>query len=259
VKISIASYAFHGLTAEGRMDVFGYLESVKHRYRLDAADIWNGTMAFRTDEDFLRKVRQDLDERELVVASLCVDRAHIWDADEKVREKNYENALANLRAAEILGARTVRIDMGGREPGMTTEQFDLVVRRYSEWAKRAGDGGYRIGPETHFGPSLVPENMANVYRAVGHPAYGVLLHIGHWTAGREDEGDRLVAPWVMHVHVDFNLVRGRLEEKMRMLADAGYRGYWGVEHQGGANEYAEVEYEVADVRRTLARIALNAR
>jgi sugar phosphate isomerase/epimerase len=254
MKISIASYSFHGLTAEGRMDVFGYLESVRHRYGLAAADLWNGTLGWRTDEDFLRKVREGLDERGLVVASYCADRAAIWDADPAARERNYAVALANLRAAEILGARTVRIDMGGREPTMSAEQFDLVVRRYREWAARAGDGGYRIGPETHFGPSLVPENMAAVHKAVDHPAYGVLLHIGHWTPGREDEGDRLVAPWTMHVHVDFNMVGGRLEEKMRMLVGAGYDGYWGVEHQSGVDEYAKVAAEIVDVRRTLERI-----
>ena len=44
MRISIASYSFHGLTGAGMMDIFGYLESVKYRYRLDAADIWSGTL-----------------------------------------------------------------------------------------------------------------------------------------------------------------------------------------------------------------------
>ena len=38
MKISIASYSFHGLTGQGMMDVFGYLETVKYRYRLDAIE-----------------------------------------------------------------------------------------------------------------------------------------------------------------------------------------------------------------------------
>ena len=61
MKISIASYAFHGLLAEGKMDVFGYLESCKYRYRVDAADIWNGMLP-TTEPDFIRKVRQAMDE-----------------------------------------------------------------------------------------------------------------------------------------------------------------------------------------------------
>jgi sugar phosphate isomerase/epimerase len=254
MKISIASYAFHGLSGEGKMDIFTYLESARYRYRLDAADIWNGTLAWRTDEDFVRKVRQELQAREMTVANLCVDGAHIWDPDPDVREKNHRSALAHLKMAEILGARTVRIDMGGREPQMTSEQFDLTVKRYREWAKRAGDNGYRVGPETHFGPALVPENMQRVYHAVDHPAYGILLHIGHWVEGREDEGDRMAAPWTMHTHVDARITRTCLAEKMRLLLDAGYQGYWGIEHHSGKNEYVEVESQVAEVKRVLAAI-----
>jgi sugar phosphate isomerase/epimerase len=254
MKISIASYAFHGLLDEGKMDAFGYLEACRFRYRLDAADIWNGTLGGHTDEEYLGKVRQELDACEMVVANVCVDGAHVWDTDPKVREKNYQCALAHIKAAEILGARTLRIDFGGNSSEMSEEQFDLIVKRFREWARRAGDQGYRVGPETHFGPALVPENMKRVYEAVDHPAYGILLHLGHWVEGREDEGDRMAAPWTMHTHVDAQVTATCLEEKMRILLDAGYTGYWGVEHHSAKNEYAEVEWQLAEVRRMLTRL-----
>jgi sugar phosphate isomerase/epimerase len=256
MKISICSYAFHGLKAEGKMDVFGYLESAKYRYRLDAADLWNGTLA-STEEDFLRKVRQALDEKELALANLCVDGAHLWEDDPGAREKNHQSALAHLKAAEMLGARTVRIDMGGKGEQLTDEQFDYVVNRYREYARRAADGGYRVGPETHWGPSLTVEVMKAVHDAVDHPGYGILLHIGHWNGGpaMADKGDRMVAPWTMHTHVDARITSTCLAEKMKVLLDAGYQGYWGVEHHSGKNEYAEVNWQVACVGRALARFA----
>jgi hypothetical protein len=77
MNVTIASYSFHGLLAAGMIDVFGYMESCKYRYHLQAADIWNGMLA-STDEDYLKKVKQGLDSRELVLANLCVDGAHIW-------------------------------------------------------------------------------------------------------------------------------------------------------------------------------------
>ena len=64
-RISILSYSFRGLLDQGQMDVFGYLESCKYRFRLDAADIWTGFLP-NTEPAFLRKVREALDERELV-------------------------------------------------------------------------------------------------------------------------------------------------------------------------------------------------
>ena len=81
MNISISSYSFHGLLSEGRMDVFGFLESCKYRYGLSAVEIWNGTMGGNTDEDYLRKVRSALDERELTLACLCVDGPHVWVDD----------------------------------------------------------------------------------------------------------------------------------------------------------------------------------
>jgi hypothetical protein len=42
---------------------------------------------------------------------------------------------------------------------------------------------------------------------------------------------------------------------MKVLLDAGYQGYWGVEHHSGKNEYAEVNWQVACVGRALARFA----
>ncbi len=116
MKISIASYAFHGLLSEGKMDVFGYLESLRHRYQLFAADIWNGMLP-TLEDSFIRKVREAMDEKELTLVNLCVDDAHIWENDPAERDRLHKNALANLRAAAMLGAKTVRIDMGGRDPG----------------------------------------------------------------------------------------------------------------------------------------------
>ncbi len=250
MKISIVSYAFYGLQQAGCVDVFGYLESVRYRYGLDAADLWNGTLA-SLEPDYLRQVRRALDERELTLACLAVDGAHIWDPDPEQRERHYRNALAHLEAAERLGAKSVRIDIGGQASEMSEEQFDTVVARYREYAQRAQGGGYKVGPETHFGPALVPENMRRIYHAVANPAYGIMLHIGHWVEGREDEGDRLVAPWVFHTHVDWRITTTCLAEKMAILRDAGYAGYWGVEHHSGRNEYAEVAVQVAMVRNVL--------
>ncbi len=254
MNISIASYAFHGLRGAGKMDVFGYLETCKFRYRVDMADIWNGFLP-TVEEDFIRKVREEMDEKEMGMANLCCDQCQVWDDDPALREKQYQNSLAHLRAAVTLGAQTVRIDMGGRELEMTDEQFDHTVARFREYAQFAGDHGFRVGPENHYGPARSQENMARLREAVDHPAFGYLLHFTNW-AEDPDAGDASVAPWAMHTHVAANVVDTCLEEKMTMLRDAGYQGHWGIEHHSAKNEYAEVAWQLAEVRRVLARWAL---
>jgi len=251
MQVAIMSYAFCGLQQAGLMDAFGFLESVRYRYGLHACELWNGTLA-SIDEDYLKKVRAALDERELTLACLSVDGAHVWDPDPAVRERHYQNAVAHLHAAEVLGAQSVRIDFGGQSAEMSEEQFDLTVSRFREYAQRAYDHGYRVGPETHWGPALVPENMKRVHDAVASPAYGIMLHVGHWVEGRADEGDRLVAPWTFHTHFDWRITTSCLQEKMEILRDAGYTGYYCVEHHSGKNEYSEVGVQAAMISNVLA-------
>jgi len=164
-----------------------------------------------------------------------------------LREKNYQNALAYLHAAEVLGARTIRIDAGVREPMFTNQQFDWIVQRYQEYARRAADNGYRVGPENHWGAEVNPSNMVQICEAVDRPAFGILLHF------RGNEGDALMAPWAMHTHISMEVTTTCLEDSMAMLRAAGYQGYWSVEHHSAKNEYSEVAIQVARVRDQLSR------
>jgi len=244
MNIGIASYAFHGLLKAGVIDLFGYLESCRYRYDLRTADIWNG-MLTSTDDDYLGKVKHALAERELVLVNLCVDGPHIWEDDPDRREKHYQSALRYLQAAELLGAKTLRIDAGGRGDDWTPEQFETIVGRFQEYAQRAQESGFKVGPENHWGAEVVPENMRRLCEAVDHPGFGVLLHY------RDNEGDALMAPWAMHTHITRELTENGLESSMQMLREAGYEGCWSVEHHSGTNEYSEVAIQLAKVRDVL--------
>jgi sugar phosphate isomerase/epimerase len=254
VRVSVLSYSFRGLLGAGMIDVFGYLETCKYRYGLSAADIWNGFLA-STDDDYLRKVRDALDERELELADLCVDQAHVWDDDPAIRERNNHNAWANLRAGEILGARFVRIDAGSRADNWSDNQFDHIVKRYREYATFAHDHGFKMGAENHWGPEKTWANLKKLNEAVDHPAFGLSIHLGGWSGTEEEktEADHAVASWVCHTHFPWNITEGPLEDRMAALRDAGYSGYYSVEHHSAKNEYAEVAIQLARVRDVLQR------
>lgn len=55
----------------------------------------------------------------------------------------------------------------------------------------------------------------------------------------------------MYTHVAWNITEKCLVESMTLLRDAGYDGYWGVEHHTGKNEYTEVAVQVIRVRDVL--------
>ena len=262
-RISILSYSFLGLFKAGKMDVFGYLETCRFRYGLEAANIWNG-MLTSTEEDYLKKVREALDERNLKLCVLTTDNTHIWDPDPAVRAKNKANALAHLNAARILGAEFMRLDAGGPASGDRTSQaakewsndaFDGIVAGYREYAKYAADHGFKMGPENHWGPEGIWPNMQKLYKAVGtQTGFGLSVHMSQWQGTRQEKdlADKESAPWVVAVHMDNNTCNGPLEEKMRVLHDAGYKGWYVVEnHSNGQNEYALTGIQVSQVRAVL--------
>jgi sugar phosphate isomerase/epimerase len=204
-------------------------------------------MLTSTDDSYLAKVKQALDERELTLENLCIDGPHIWEHDPEVREQHYQNAFTYLHVAEVLGAKTLRIDAGVREDTFTSEQFDWIVRRFQEYAQRAHESGFRVGPENHWGAEVVPENMQRICQAVAHPGFGVLLHF------RGNDGDALMAPWAMHTHISWEITENHLEPSLTTLRNAGYKGCWSVEHHSGQNEYHEVTIQLAKVRNLLSR------
>ena len=244
--ISVASYSFHGLLKEKKIDVFSYLQALRYRYNVDYADIWNGFFYKVIDFDLFKKVRKAMDDLGIELANLCVDGPHIWDNDEAVRAKNYGEAFEYMKAGEILGAKTVRIDMGARDEGdIPEEKFEYIVKVYRELAEFAGDRGMRIGTENHWGSSRYPHNLQRVRDAVNHPAYGHLFHFGNFTD--VNLGMETAVPMAMHTHISAESVP-YAKEYIRRLVNAGYKGTFSVEHHSGQFEYERVAWQLATVR-----------
>jgi len=257
MRLSVLCYAFHGLLGQGRMNVFGFLETCKYRYHLGAADLWNGFLE-STAEEYLKAIREELDERELVVPNLACDECTIWVADPDARERYYRSALTHLNAGRILGARFVRFDAGGPPADdnrleWTEEEFEHIVKRYREYAQYAYDHGFKAGSESHWGPEAYWPSMQQLCKAVDHPGFAICCHISGWKGSREEKdlADRECVPWVAHTHIPWDITEGPLVEKMNNLKNGGYPGYYSVEHHSGQDEYAEVAIQLAKVRAVL--------
>jgi len=248
-NFAVASYSFHGLLGKGAINLFGYLETVKYRYGLSTADIWNGYIKDYS-EDFARLLKQNLDERGLTVVNLCCDGAHVWDNDKEVQKKNEECALNCLKLAEIIGAKTVRIDVGVREDEISDEQLEYVAKKYKKYCKRAASFGAKLGTENHWGWSRTIPHLEKLFAAVNEKNFGLLLHLGNWTEGNKDENDRKAAKMAMHCHIDFEHCVNA-DKILPPLKEAGYSGCWTIESHKGTNEYNNVAFQLAQVKRVI--------
>lgn len=238
------------------MNIFGYLESCKYRYGLDAADVWNGLLGSDPDVylklEFLKKVRAAMDDRELACVNYHADGCHPWEDDPAWRKRAHDLALRHIEAAALLGAKTFRIDTGGRGATWTDEEFDHISSCYKEYCRLGGQHGMKVGPENHWGGDHHAHNVLRLAKAVDHPAFGVLMHIGRYGDASPAEGDRLLAPLAMHTHMDPDTIKNRCDEALDILDEAGYTGYFDVENGSAGNEYEEVGVMIAQLKLILA-------
>ena len=249
--ISIASYSFHGMLEEGRIDIFGYLEMLHSRYRVANADIWSGFLP-TLEEGFLKKVREEMGRRDIALANLCVDGPHLWMDDVDERERHHALALRYIQAATLLGARTIRIDAGILEDEMPDEAFEYVVRTYREYAGICHNEGIRIGTENHWGASRIPANLRRIRDAVNHPGYGHLLHFQNFARDMEDGYDAVI-PIAMHSHIAAETIPVA-KEIIRRLAASGYKGTYSVEHHSAELELERVEWQLGSLRSIMAEL-----
>lgn len=269
MNISVASYSFHGMINAGEMDVFSYFDILKYRYHVGWADIWTEGCLKSLDDDYLKKVRRAMDERELKLANLCVDGPYVWCRDPEERAAHKASMLQYLRAAEILGAKTVRIDFGFGDEGiknafngkaktaedyytMTDEAFEYLVDTYKEYCGIVSAWGAKIGPENHWGWDRVPAYLMKVHEAVNDPAYGHLYHLRNFFDNAE-EGEAFCIKNAMHTHIHANSVPYAIDV-VRKLAAEEYTGTYGIEHHSGKLEPVRVEWQLASLREIIAEV-----
>lgn len=239
MRLSIATWSFHKLMAEGKMDWLSYLDDCQNRYQLTTADFWSGFFPELTPE-FFTKVSKELGARQLDLVNLAWDHAMIWhdDADKrKEYEKSQEDAL---RATEILGARSLRIDAGVHHPVFENRHLDYIVPRYQWLCKRAEDIGIKLGSENHGHAAGDARQLIRLYDLIQEKAYGFLMHAGRFN-GDADEGRDLLAKATFHVHVCRSTDLPQAISLIKCLNSVSYTGAIGVEEQWGVDEREKVD------------------
>ena len=251
-RFSVASYSFHGLYSIGAMNIIQYMETLRYRYNLLYADIWNG-MLQSYDDEYLQLLRQQLDERGLTLANLCCDNAHVWNDSDEEAAMCGARARDCLKAARILGAQTVRIDMGIGTKQATDQQIDSCAKKFDEYCAEADTFGAKLGTENHWGASTSIDVVNKLFQAVKAKNFALLLHLGNWQCETLEEKcacDVSMAPRAMHMHMHYEACMNA-DIQFPPLVEAGYKGVWSIESHKSTNEYNNVAFQLAQARRVI--------
>jgi sugar phosphate isomerase/epimerase len=255
-KISLAEWSLNRAIFSGRIDHLDF-PAFARDLDIDAVEYVNQFfMDKATDKAYLQQMKQraeDAGVRSLLI--MCDSEGALGHPEESERLQAVENHKKWAEAAEFLGCHSIRVN--GYTPGVEDFQESMALvadglRRLCEFA----DGhGLNVIIENHGGLSSNGAWLAAVIELAGHERAGTMPDFGNFRI-REGEsydsyhGVAQLMPYAPAVSVKPTAWDAHGEQHpldyvrmMRIVLDAGYRGYCGIEH-GREGEEAESIREV---------------
>ena len=258
-RVSLAEWSLHRALGTGQLDHLDFPAVARRDHGIEAVEYVNtffrdrsaqrpeGGAYFRgrgADRRYLRELERRCDGegvRSLLI--MCDDEGAIGDPDAAARGRTVENHFKWVDAARFLGCHSIRVNAQSR--GTPDEQRSLVadgLRRLTEFAAQRG---VNVIVENHGGISSNGAWLAGVMRAVGHPRCGTLPDFGNFQVSAGDQYDRYqgvaeLMPFAKAVSAkshefdaEGNETRTDYLRMLRIVLESGYRGWVGVEYEGG--------------------------
>lgn len=198
------------------------------------------------DEAYFNELKKRADGEGVESVLIMCDRCGtVGDPDEAKRKQTVEKHLPWMQAAQQLGCHSIRVNAGSS--GTFEEQQKLAADGLTKLADAAKPYGLNVIVENHGGLSSNGKWLAGVMQKVNLPTVGTLPDFGNFKVDRKtgEEYDRYlgmeeIMPWAKGVSAkssafdaDGNETTIDYYRIMKIVADAGYTGYVGVEWEGG--------------------------
>jgi L-ribulose-5-phosphate 3-epimerase len=243
-RISLAEWSLHKTLFAKKLDNLDFPLAAKRDYGIDAVEYVNQFwMDKAKDQKYLAELKKRCDgEGVRSVLIMCDDEGALGDADTAKRQKAVENHYKWVEAAKFLGCHSIRVN--AESSGGYDEQLERAadgLRRLSEFGKQHG---LNVIVENHGGLSSNGQWLSAVMRKVNMPNCGTLPDFGNFDLGGGKEYDRYkgvkeLMPFAKGVSAkshDFdaggNETHTDYRRMMKIVLDAGYHGYVGVEYEG---------------------------
>jgi sugar phosphate isomerase/epimerase len=247
-EISLAQWSLHRALRAGQLDPLDFPVVTRREYGLGGAELVNTFYFDRArDRAYLEELqRRAKGEGVTLLLIMCDAEGDLGDPAEAARTKAVENHYKWVEAAAFLGCHSIRVNARSDAKLAPEEQQRLSadgLRRLAEF----GDGhGINVIVENHGGLSSNGQWLAGLMKLVDHRRAGTLPDFGNFRVSQEPEewydryrGVAELMPYAKAVSAksyDFddagNCVETDYLRMMRIVLDAGYRGYVGIEYEG---------------------------
>lgn len=252
-KISLAQWSLHSALFDKKIDHLDFTKVAREEFGIDAVEYVNQFFKDKArDEKYLNEMKKRAADHGVKSQLIMVDgEGQLGAPNENERAKTVENHKKWLDAAAALGCHSIRVNAASR--GSYQDQIRYAADGLAKLTDIAEGLSLRVIVENHGGLSSHGQWLASVMQRVDHPHCGTLPDFGNFKVQDAAWYDRYTGveelmPFAHAVSAkshDFddagNETRTNYHRMMKIVLDAGYRGYVGIEYEGrNLDEYAGI-------------------
>ena len=244
-RLSLAQWSLHQRFFNGEADPLDFAAIARQEFNLDGIEYVNQFYADKLSHNLLLDLERRADDQGVRSLLIMVDgEGALGDPDDKARTGAVENHKKWAEAAVQLGCHSIRVN--AESSGSYEEQAKLATDGLVRLADYCRPLGINVLVENHGGLSSNGAWLSGIMRRADLPNLGTLPDFGNFTIDKETDesydryqGVNELMPYAKAVSAksyDFD-DQGRetnidYERMLRIVLNAGYNGWIGVEYEG---------------------------
>lgn len=244
-KVSLAEWSLHRALRKKTIDNLDFPRVAREDYGIDAVEFVNQFFKDKAqDSAYLRDLKKRADDQGVACVLIMIDgEGDLSEPDQAKRTQAVDNHKKWVDAAAALGCHAIRVNTGEH---YSPTDVKSVAEGCGALAEYGAKNKIHVICENHGGPSSNPDALLALMKAVDSPSFGTLPDFGNFP-NRDHTYDidvyqaiaRLMpfAKGVSAKSYDFT-DDGRekyldFARIMKIVTDAGYHGWVGIEYEGG--------------------------
>ena len=244
-RISLAEWSLHRALFSKELDHLDFARTAKEEFGIDAVEYVNQFFKHKAaDTTYLGEMKKRAGDHGVRSLLIMVDgEGKLGDPNDGERKKAVRNHRKWIEAAAFLGCHSIRVNAASG--GTWDEQIDRAAQGLHSLTGFAAEHCLNVIVENHGGLSSNGAWLSEVIRRVDHPRCGTLPDFGNFRIRGDEWYDRYkgvkeLMPYAKAVSAkshefdeDGNETRTDYVKMMKIVLDAGFRGYVGIEYEGG--------------------------
>lgn len=236
--ISLAAWSLHRMFYAARLKQIDMPELCRRQFELGGLELVNSffpSPQYAYCKDLMKRAA---DHGVRILLIMCDGEGDLSHADRAERRTAVRNHRKWVDVAAVLGCHSIRCNSGG-DP-RDADSIKRCAESFSALVEYARPDNLNVIVENHGGISRDPDAMLEVIRRVNDPRFGVLPDFGNFPA--EVDRYEAVRKWMPYAKAvsakchDFdaqgNETRTDFPRIMKIVTDAGYHGFVGIEYEG---------------------------